>query len=100
MIESLDSITIPDYILAETLTVLKLKESWKIAAECANFLTNSRNISVRPTQPEEFETTLAFFSKNHNNLSFVDTLLIILCRKEKQSIMTFDKEIQSMMKKN
>ena len=100
MVESLDDLTVPDYILAETLTVLKLKESWPIAAKCADFLTNSSNISIRTTNPSEFETTLAYFTKNQNNLSFVDTLLIILCRKGKQSIMTFDREIKSIMNRN
>ena len=98
MIESLDKLTIPDYILAETLTVLKLKESWETATKCADFLTNSVNISIRPTPPLEFETTLKFFNKNRNSLSFVDTLLVILCKKEKQAVMTFDNEIQSFLK--
>lgn len=98
MMESLDSLTVPDHILAETLTVLKIKEGAAIAIVCADFLTNSSTISLRPTHPSEFEATLGYFSKNRNNLSFIDTLLVILSKKENQPIMTFDKELQNIMK--
>jgi predicted nucleic acid-binding protein len=94
---SLGDFVVPDYVLAETLTVIKLREGFEEAKNCHEFLTSSEHISIRSTSPEEFEKALIFFMAHHNNLSFIDTLLMILHEQENFSITTFDKDLEKAL---
>lgn len=89
---------IPDDVLAEVLTVLKIRENFEKAQAGANFLLNVENIEIRETDSEIFQKALDFFLNNKNRLSFIDTLILVLSREEELEVATFDKDLAKLLK--
>ncbi len=92
-----DKFMIPDYVVAESLTVLKNREGSEIANKCADFLLNSKVVDIYSVQEVEFLFALDYFVKNQNKLSFVDTILLSLSEYSGHEIVTFDKELAKMV---
>lgn len=88
-----------DFVIAETMTVLKIRESLSIARQCHEFLMGEADITIHRTPTEEFDQALQYFMKNNNRLSLVDTLLFILHKKTKTPVATFDKDLAKLLKK-
>lgn len=89
---------IPDDVLAEVLTVLKIRENFETAQKCANFLLNVEDIEIRETESEIFQKALDFFLNNKNRLSFIDTLILVLSREKELEVATFDKDLAKLLK--
>lgn len=87
-----------DYVLAEVATVLKKREGLEIAKSALSLLISVDGIKIHETQPELFWSAVDFFSKNKNKLSFTDTLLLVLSRENRISLVTFDKQLARMAK--
>lgn len=85
-----------DYVLAEVLTVLKLREGFDVAKDCAEFLNNVSDVEIFHTNADVFNAASDFFVRNRNQLSFIDTLLLTFARSEKFELVTFDKELKKM----
>lgn len=94
VINSADHCMIPDYVLAESLTIIKIKKGFEAMKNCGYFLVNNEHFTIRTTTSLEFQNTLQFFTEHENNLSFVDTLLVILNQQEQVPVETFDKDLQ------
>lgn len=90
---------IPDYAIAEILTVLKIKEGLETANKCYDFISNTKDMEIIPIEWNIFEKTAKYFSANKNKLSFVDTALLMLSKENKIELMTFDKDLQKTLQK-
>lgn len=98
LIQGSEDFVILDYVLAEVATVLKLRESLELAEIAIGYLKSTDGIKVHETEPELFWSTINFFSKNKNRLSFTDTLLLLLSREHRIPLVTFDKELAKMVR--
>lgn len=98
LIQSSEDFVIPDYVLAEMATVLKIREGLEVAEKALSRLTSIDGIKIHETQPELFWSAVSFFSKNKNKLSFIDTLLLLLSRENRIPLVTFDKKLAKMAK--
>jgi predicted nucleic acid-binding protein len=84
---------IPDFVLSEVLTVLKIRESMGKMVQALEFLINSEGIEIFYTDEDMFDSALGHFAANKNALSFVDTVLLKISEAQKTPLMTFDKEL-------
>ena len=94
-----DGFILFDYVLSEVLTILKQKEGLDTVKKCSDFLMNAENIEMQFIDSEIFSKAMKFFTIQKNNLSFVDTLLLIFSKFENYSLVTFDKELAKMAKR-
>ena len=85
-----------DHVIAEVLTVLKIKEPPHVYQQCEQFLTQNEDIIIIYTDPPLFQQVQYFFVSNHNKLSFVDALLLLKSKTENIPLLTFDKELQKL----
>ncbi|MFA6305157.1 MAG: PIN domain-containing protein [Candidatus Gracilibacteria bacterium] len=88
---------ITEYVIAEVLTVLKMREGLKIANRCYDFISNTKDIEIVPIENIIFNKALSYFSQNKNNLSFIDTILLILSKENQIELVSFDKDLQKAM---
>lgn len=98
LIQSSEDFVVLDYVLAEVATVLKLREGLQLAELALGYLKSTDGIKIHETEPELFWSTVSFFSRNKNKLSFTDTLLLLLSREYRIPLVTFDKELAKMVK--
>lgn len=90
---------IPNFVLSEVLTILKMKEGFEAAANAIEFLINSDDIEIIYIDEDMFDASIGYFVSNKNSLSFVDTLLLKLANSEKVPFLTFDRELGKAMLK-
>jgi predicted nucleic acid-binding protein len=88
---------VPDVVLLESLTVLKLKEGFERMRECSDFLRNNADITIRYTAAKEWDSGFLMFSDEQGPLSFVDTLLLFLHTQYRMPLATFDKALQKQL---
>ncbi len=98
LIQSSEDFVIPDHVLAEVATVLKIREGFEVANEALKYLLSTDGIKINEMQPELFWSAMDFFGKSKNNLSFTDTLLLLFSRENRIPLVTFDKELAKMAK--
>ncbi|MDP2643018.1 MAG: PIN domain-containing protein [Candidatus Peregrinibacteria bacterium] len=91
---------IPECVIAEVLTVLKMREGLKTANKCYDFISNTKDVEITPIENIIFNKALAYFSQNKNNLSFVDTILLVLSKENQMELISFDKDLQKAVKKH
>lgn len=91
---------IPNFVLSEVLTVLKMKEGFEAAAGAIEFLVNSDDIEIVYINEDMFDSSIGYFVANKNSLSFVDTLLLKLANSEKIPLLTFDRELERAIRKS
>lgn len=84
---------VPDYVLSEVLTVLKMREGLEVMKNCLDFLENSEDFKIYYTDKLIFGKAVERLRNTDNNLSFVDTLLLELSNLENLDLLSFDKEI-------
>lgn len=94
-----DDFIIPNYILVEVLSILKMKCGSEAVKKCLQFLYNSEDVDIHEIHPETFDEAVMHFITYHNNLSFADVLLLILSQRTKISLVTFDKELEKISTK-
>ena len=97
VIETSEHCIIPDHVLAESLTVIKIRKGFEVAKNCSLFLTYNERFTIRPTSLLEFQNTLQFFTGAKNNLSFIDTLLLTLSQQEVIPVATFDQDLRQAL---
>ncbi|HMT01334.1 MAG TPA: PIN domain-containing protein [Candidatus Absconditabacterales bacterium] len=95
--QSADQILVIDYVLAETLTVLKMRESIYIMQKCHDFLFDSEGIIFDRLSDEEVKMSTDFFYSHQKNLSFVDCALVIYKKCRNLPLATFDKYLQKVL---
>jgi predicted nucleic acid-binding protein len=91
-----DRFLVLDYVLAETLTVLKQKSGQSVTAACNDFIQNSDCFVWEKITSDYFLDTVEFVTSTNNKLSFVDTLLLLKSKRENLEILTFDKELKKI----
>lgn len=81
----------PDLIFYETITVLKMKTDLKTALDFTDFATDNRDIVIRLFYEDNRLLIDLVRDERFKDLSYTDTLLLHLSRKN--TIVTFDKEL-------
>ncbi|PKL36503.1 hypothetical protein CVV38_01190 [Candidatus Peregrinibacteria bacterium HGW-Peregrinibacteria-1] len=89
-----------DYVLSEVLTVLKIREGHDVADRCADFLTNNLKIFIEQIDEIQLSKAVSFFRDVKNNLSFVDTVLLLQSKERAVPLATFDRELAKYINKN
>lgn len=93
MLNTYDVFVIPEYILVETLTVLKMREGKERAKMCNEFLQNNQQCVFRSTTNTELQQTLEKFFQT-KTLSFIDHLIALISLHENIPLLTFDLELR------
>lgn len=91
---------IPEYVIAEVLTVLKMREGLETANKCYDFISNTKDVEIVPVENIIFNKALTYFSQNKNNLSFIDTILLVLSKENQMELISFDKDLQKAIKRH
>ena len=92
MLNTYDVFVIPEYILVETLTVLKMREG-KERAKCAtNFFKITTSVFFVQQQTQNFNKRWKNFS--NKTLSFIDHLIALISLHENIPLLTFDLELR------
>lgn len=90
-------LTLPEYIILETATVLGIRASKQTADQFIDYALDNQNVSVLYADPELFRATVGTFQKlSGTALSFVDAALVALSRDYK--VVTFDKALVKAIK--
>ena len=88
---------VPSCVLSECATVLKLREGFEVATKCMEFLLQNTDFSVLHIDRKIFVKATEFFIGHDNDLSFVDTVLLILADSLDAPVATFDKDLQKAL---
>jgi predicted nucleic acid-binding protein len=87
------TITLPDHIISEVITVLTIKVSKPAANKFIDMVTRGASLDVLYTNEQLFQSVLRFYYESLEiKLSFVDTLLLYLG--QDHEVLTFDKNLQ------
>lgn len=89
-----DSFLVLDYVLAETLNVLKQKENLTVCKFCNDFIRNSDCFEIHATETNFVSEVTNFMVQHDDKLSFVDTLLLMKAWQADSELLTFDKSLQ------
>jgi len=88
---------VPEYVLLETLTVIKLYTNHKEATACLDYFLSSERLTILPATRIFEQTVTLFQSLEENHLSFIDVSLLALARE--YEVKTFDKKLASTIRK-
>jgi predicted nucleic acid-binding protein len=94
---ALEQIYIPEYVLIESISVLKLRASQKQSFLCLDFFMHTPNIHIMPSVLVFSKTISLFQTLHESDLSFVDASLLVLSAE--YNVQTFDKKLASAIKK-
>ncbi len=97
IVEALNAVYVPEYVVLESVSILKMKSGPELANICLGIFTDSLNINVIPSSSIFSKTTNLFKTLNDKHLSFVDMSLLALSRD--YEVKTFDKKLASAIKK-
>ncbi|OGJ50074.1 hypothetical protein A2335_03560 [Candidatus Peregrinibacteria bacterium RIFOXYB2_FULL_32_7] len=87
----------PEYVLIEILTILKLKVNKKVVSNFLEFLNDCLGVEIFYTQRDVLKKVMYFFGrKYYQKLSFVDQYLLYLSKYAK--IITFDKALNRALR--
>ena len=92
-----DKIYLPYCIILEVATVLAYKHSKKQANEFLEYITDNEDIILINN---EIKSEVDFYKKINKKISFTDASIILLAEKFDLLLLTFDKQIISIIKKN
>jgi predicted nucleic acid-binding protein len=92
-------IVVLDYVLSEVATVLKLRESWNIASKCLEFLINNKDIAQARITNSLLKRVIDYYQKNQNQLSFVDTAILLYTKEQQATLATFDQDLAQEFKR-
>ncbi len=88
---------IPEYVLLETLTLLKKQLTIAESQHCLSIFLHSKLIEILPAVHSYEKAINLFQTLNDKHLSFVDVSLLALSRD--YEVKTFDKKLASAIKK-
>lgn len=97
IVESRSVVYVPEYVVLESVTVIKARASEKLANFCLDVFLHTSNIRVIPSGDLFSKTISLFQTLNDKHLSFVDMSLLALSRD--YEVKTFDKKLASAIKK-
>lgn len=97
LLKSLEKFFITDYILAEVLTVLRLRESQSVVKRCLELLELNEGVGRLRLTHAEFDLTLDYFLEN-KGISFVDASLVVMAHERGLALITQDKQLLKMFK--
>lgn len=95
--ESNFEVILPDFILAETASVLKYKAGFQIAKKFIVFVQDNEDVEIMYTSFHFDNFIKSFLTTGRNNLSFVDSSLRALSGEFE--VITFDKKLKNAIKK-
>lgn len=99
LLEGAEKIILLDYVILETITVLKMRRGREISQRCIDFIDNYDGIEKYRLSESELEVAMIEFQKEENRkLAFVDTCLLMLSKKNQIPLQTFDKELQKRLR--
>lgn len=88
---------VPEYILLETLTLLKKYTTTKEVQQSLDMFLQSETVEILPAVHSYDKTIALFQTLNDKHLSFVDTSLLALSHE--YEVKTFDKKLATAIKK-
>ena len=97
IIESMNMIYVPEYVVLESVSILKMKATPKLANLCLDIFLYTPNIQVIPSVSFYNKTVALFQTLNDKHLSFIDISLLAISRD--YEVKTFDKKLASAIKK-
>lgn len=97
LIESMSLIHVTEYVVLESVSILKMKATPKLANFCLDAFLHTTNIHIIPSDDLFTKTITLFQTLNDKHLSFVDLSLLALSRD--YEVKTFDKKLASAIKK-
>jgi len=87
------AVVIPEYIIAEIVTVLTRKDAKSVADRFLEIVTDNKDVEILFCTDQFFMHLTNIFKTHHqHNLSFVDMMLLSLA--DSYHIVTFDKALQ------
>ncbi len=89
---------IPDFVYFEVCTVLRKKAGLQHCTNFVEFIEKSQDIEVVSFVSDITSFSTFFLQKSYEKLSFVDSTLLYLYKKDACTILTFDKEILKFLK--
>ena len=90
-------VTVPDFVIAEVVSVLKVKKQSERASVFLDFVENNADVSILLTGFYFKDFVQAQHSYQNTKLSFNDIALVVLAKQ--YEILTFDKELQKVLRK-
>ena len=94
---STSNVYVTEYVVIESLSVLKMRKSEKVAMLCLDVFQHTHTIHVVPSGDIFKKTINLFQTLSDKHLSFVDMSLLSLSRD--YEVKTFDKKLASAIKK-
>lgn len=94
-----DKIIIPDFILQETINVLKLKIGLEISKSFYENIISNPNSEVLITNLHSDEYYQEFLANDNRKLSFVDSALLHLHKSKYFKVITLDKNLSEKLDK-
>ena len=89
----------PDFILQETINVLKIKNSHKESAEFYKNILNNKDVTIIKIETHTDDFYDEFFSDENYKLSFVDSALLRLHKSKYFKVITLDKNLKERLDK-
>ena len=90
-------IYLPYCVLNETATILAYKHSKKQADQFLNFIVENRDIGVLEDNSSE---EMSFYKSLNTRISFTDATLLLFAKRLKVSLLTFDKQLERLAKRD
>ena len=97
IVESRKTVYVPEYVLLESVTVIKARASEKMAKFCLDVFLHTANVLIIPSGDLFTKTISLFQTLNDKHLSFVDMSLLALSRD--YEVKTFDKKLAAAIRK-
>jgi len=90
---------LPEYVIAETSTVLLYKQDLKTSKEFLKAVEETRTMKILHVGSSDFHNILEIFKNQKNQLSFVDASIVYYATKMRLDALCFDKNINKEIKR-
>ena len=97
IVEGMDMVYVPEYVVLESVSILKMKATAKMANFCLDVFMHTPTIVIIPSSDLFTKTISLFQILNEKHLSFVDVSLLALSRD--YEVKTFDKKLAAAIRK-
>ncbi len=97
IITKLDSIVMPDFILQEIITVLKVKKQYQLSLDFYKMVKENNTIGIVKIDLHTDEYYQEFFAEDNSKLSFVDSALLHLHKSKYYKVITLDKNLKERL---
>lgn len=97
IIAKLDNIVMPDFILQEIMTVLKVKKQYQLCLDFYKTVKENDTIDIVKIDLHVDEYYKEFFTDDNRKLSFVDSALLHLHKSKYYKVITLDKNLKERL---